>query len=179
MSVKPGVGYGQRHYIRLRSGNDFNFDLKDNKYLISDIAHALANIGRYVGHTDVFYSVAQHSVAVSRLSPSYPLWGLLHDASEAYIGDLSSPLKALLPEYKRLEKRVMAQICETFGLASVEPPEVKQADLTMLATEGRDLFVHGWPYEEVSAPPVEDIIKPWGAGQAREEFIERYMEIVQ
>ncbi len=111
---------------------------------IEDIAQALSNICRFTGHTTCFYSVAQHSVHVSaNCPPEVALWGLLHDASEAYLADVARPVKRT-PEfahYKVIERRVMEAICERFELHSpIEPEEVKVADNRMLATEARDLM---------------------------------------
>jgi hypothetical protein len=121
-----------------------------------DIAHALANQCRFTGHTRKFYSVAQHCYYVSRLLvppsnvPSDPgarrvqLAGLLHDASEAYLLDLPSPIKNLpeLAAFKALEKSIHAAIEKRFGFdpGSFSTPEVKGADRKMLATEARDLM---------------------------------------
>ena len=80
------------------------FDLLEpdrSVYTINTIAHALSNLCRYTGHVNRFYSVAEHSVFVSLAVPKkFALEALFHDASEAFLGDVSSPLKKLLPEYK-------------------------------------------------------------------------------
>jgi len=100
-------------WITTNSGKRFDFTQPfDNTFDIHDIAHALAHINRFTGHTDQPYSVAQHSVYVSNIvPPRYALAGLMHDAAEAYLGDVSAPLKALLPEYKRIEHEVEMALC--------------------------------------------------------------------
>lgn len=111
---------------------------------IEDIAHALSQQCRYTGHTRRFLSVAEHSYNVSLLVPeSDQLWGLLHDASEAYIGDLSRPLKHSTPAgapYLEIEDRIMREICRKFDLPFKMPPSVKRADNMMLLAEKRDLM---------------------------------------
>lgn len=114
-----------------------------------DIAHALGNLCRFAGHCR-FYSVAEHSVNVSRIvTPEHALHALLHDASEAYLADLPSPVKSLVRGYKELEDRTQAVIYSAFGLRADTPWEVHQADLAMLLHE-RDRLnphprQHGWP----------------------------------
>lgn len=108
---------------------------------IEDIAHALSNICRFTGHTDRFYSVAEHSVLVSRNVPSeFALEALMHDAAEAYIGDLSTPLKALLPEYRDIEKGIWAAISNKFDLPYRLHDQVKLHDAIALMSERRDLI---------------------------------------
>lgn len=110
---------------------------------LDDIAHGLSSICRFSGQTNPFYSVAQHSLMVARLvPPRLRLRALLHDASEAYIQDIPSPLKALLPEYTAIEARLMKVIHQVFRIPHDPTADavVKEADRTALMIEQRDLF---------------------------------------
>lgn len=120
---------------------------------IGDIAHALARLCRWNGHVTVpIFSVAQHSLMVSEQVPApLALVGLLHDATEAYLGDVIGPLKKLMPLYLELEKRWALAIGERYGLgvALAElPPEVKEADARSLATERRDIVARNPAFEQ-------------------------------
>lgn len=111
---------------------------------IHDIAHALARINRFCGHTRVPYSVAQHSVWVaSRVPREVALEGLLHDASEAYLADVAKPVKYLIPEFMEAEHRLERCIAKRFHLRYPWPQEVHAADVKALATEARDLLPGG------------------------------------
>ncbi|MBK9446299.1 MAG: phosphohydrolase [Betaproteobacteria bacterium] len=110
---------------------------------IEDIAHGLAFQCRFNGQTQHFYSVAQHSLMVASLVPRrLALAALLHDAAEAYLGDMVKPLKNLFPEFSRIETEVMAIIGARFGVAGFDDRQIKRADLIALATEKRDLMPH-------------------------------------
>lgn len=178
--------------ILLRSGEYFDFlDPDPSKIHIHDVAHALARLCRFTGHTSEFYSVAQHSVLASRLvPPEHAMAALLHDAAEAFVGDVAAPLKRLLPDYAVIERRVEAAISERFGIPFPLPECVKRADLVMLATEARDLLprplsdgghraegaVNGWAVLQ-RVEPLRDWIVPWGPTTARVAFLERYEEL--
>jgi hypothetical protein len=98
----------------------------------------LAHQCRFGGHASKLYSVAEHSVHVSQLCQAeHALWGLLHDASEAYLIDLPRPLK-LLPEfaaYREAERRLQRAVAVRFGLPPDQPASVTEADDTMLWIE--------------------------------------------
>lgn len=149
---------------------------------IDAIAHALSQLCRFTGHVERFYSVAQHSVMVSRLvPPEHALEGLLHDAAEAVLGDVASPLKHLLPMYQAIEHQVEQAIWSRYGFSALAP-EVKWADLVMLATERRDLMPRavrdGSEWAELAGiEPLAEHLVPLASYTARELFIARFAEL--
>lgn len=171
--------------VELRTSEEHMFDLLNpqaNTFDIADIAHHLSNICRFNGATTTHYSVAQHSVLVSRIVPPYlALAGLMHDAAEAYVGDLPSPLKALLPDYQDIENNILQTIFEKVGIAFPYHKEVKRADLVALATEARDLLKptgQAKHWESLSGiSPCDITITPLGPEQAEAEFLARYFEL--
>ena len=145
---------------------------------LSDIAHSLSLQCRFSGHCLRFYSVAEHSVRVSHiLSPELAMWGLLHDAAEAYLTDLPRPVKQRVPEFQVIEDRLLEVIVAHFGLTWPMPEAVAQADSRLLATEARDLMVlppESWGHEVV---PLDELIEPWAPGKAEWAFLDRYREL--
>lgn len=151
---------------------DFNYP-EEHLFSIYDIAHALSNICRFTGHTNSFYSVAQHCVLVSMIVPSsVALKGLLHDASEAYLGDVAAPLKALLPDYRMIEARVERALLMHFGLNPAPDALIKHADQRALVSEARDLMCR--PIELPNVQPVAYRITPLSPNEAELAFIERF-----
>lgn len=153
---------------------------------IADIAHSLSQQCRFSGHTREFYSVAEHSVRVSwllqdwEMSRRTQLWGLLHDASEAYLVDIPAPVKKThsLLGYRLAESEVMRAVCERFNLTRKQPDAVTKADAVLLATEARDLM----PYRKehwtsLLEPPLEAVITPWAPQEAERKFLTRYAEL--
>ncbi|MBV8973179.1 MAG: hypothetical protein JO290_12910 [Sphingomonadaceae bacterium] len=166
--------------ILLRSGSYFDYaDPAGSDFTIEDIAVGLSRCARFAGQTATFYSVAEHSVWVSRLvPPRLALAGLMHDASEAFTGDMPSPLKRLCPEFKLIEHRVMMAVADRFGFGWPEDPEVKAADLVMLSTEHRALRSPEIAATWLADRPVADIrIDCLPDVEAERRFLERFDEL--
>lgn len=144
---------------------------------IEDIAHGLAFQCRFNGQTQYFYSVAQHSLMVASLVPRrLALAALLHDAAEAYLGDMVKPLKGLFPDFSRIEGEVMAIIGARFGVADFGDRQIKRADLIALATEKRDLMPRSsepWCTLDGVAP-LPTRIEALPPQQAKEKFLREF-----
>ena len=167
------------------TNKDVYFDFTNpekHDFNIFEIAHALSNLCRFTGHVREFYSVAQHSVYVSALCPpELAMMGLLHDASEAYLGDVASPLKRLLPDYRAIEARVEQAIAKQHKLPYPLPAPIKAADLEMLAIEKLTFLPEGaglnWPKPHARHEGFR--IHPMQPTEARDFFIQRYAELLR
>lgn len=176
-------------FIILGSGRRFDYlDPQPESIHVEDIAAGLSRICRFNGQLrrascPGIYSVAQHSVLVSQAVPQeFALFGLLHDAHEAYMPDMPSPLKGLLPDFRDLELYVAGAVRKRFHLPLKTPQEVKQQDLRALMTEIRDLGGEGdyWlPEQKEKMPePWPGRIIPWVPAVAEKRFIIRFRELV-
>lgn len=179
-------------YIQTYTGKKFSFNYSKQpfgamyaNFDIEDIAHALSNLCRFNGHCRKFYSVAQHSVLCSLYCTKYPLTALLHDAAEAYVGDVSKPLKKHLNSetFSKLEDDILYDIYWWFGCDrdfSQCPPEIKEVDMRMLATEKRDLMRDNGEWSSLTGyEPYPEIIKPWKPKKAKKLFLARFKELKQ
>ena len=146
--------------IQTYTGKSFNPLAGENEDCgpieLIDIAHALSHLCRFNGHTKRFYSVGEHSLHVAcvlaHTSPENQAWGLLHDAAEAYLGDMVRPIKQRMPEFKAIEDRLLQRIAKRFDLVWPIPDVVFDADDIMLATEFRDLM-HSPPQSPLRMQP--------------------------
>lgn len=160
-----------------------------------DVAHALSNLCRYNGHTVEHYSVAQHSVLVSEfayglLAP--PLdedevddfdlaakWGLLHDASEAYVADICSPIKPFIHGYREIEEQLMVAVAQRFGLPWPMPDVVKYADKAVFRAEVESGVMRpvDWWHIHPEHPHANLKVQPWPAKEAEERWLERFRKL--
>jgi uncharacterized protein len=185
-----------------RSGKKFYpLEPRPEDICIEDIAHALAHVCRFAGHAKHFFSVAQHSVYVSlvvRSTYEAQLWALLHDASEAYLGDIVRPFKqtSMMEGYRVVEAGVMRAICERFCLPAEEPSIVRTMDQRMYATEVPwvhplpahcdprpppdvpPLPVDAWPDDKRYETPHQGGWFFWHPPVAKREFLKRFGELM-
>lgn len=156
--------------IRTNSGIMMNvFEPTLEMFCIEDIAHALAHVPRFAGHLNEPYSVGQHSIEVARRVPKeHKLAALLHDASEAYLLDMPTPIKNRLPEYKRIEHELMLKIAEKFGFDYPLALPIKEVDQMMVEKEW-DCFV----LEDSE----KEQIQCWNAKKTKQVFIESYYQL--
>ena len=171
-------------YLQTVSGRWVNpFDPDPDQLNAGDIARALANQCRFGGHSRVFYSVAQHSVIVSEQveqrggDAEDAFAALMHDATEAYLGDMPHPLKHRSPlgaAFKVAEDRLEEAIRGRFGIKA-DVPEIKRVDRALLATERRAFSAEDWPWPELEGvEPLELELRAWSPDDAARAFARRY-----
>ena len=164
-SIESGI-------ILTLTGKHFNlFEPNPDMIDIRDIAAGLSNKGHFSGLTPSFFSIAQHSVMVCDEfsfmgpynDPGLKLLALLHDAAEAYVGDLIKPLKVRLPLFSAVEDHIMQAICTKFGLDFSSLHLIKPTDLFIQEVE-YNAFYRG------------SRITYMNQEQAREVFLDRFIE---
>jgi len=174
-------------YLQTVSGRWLNpFDPDPDQLDIGDIARALANLCRFGGHSRVFYSVAQHSVIVSELveerggDAEDAFAALMHDATEAYLGDMPHPLKhrsALGEAFRAAEGDLERAIRARFRIKP-EVPEIKLVDRALLATERRTFSADSWHWPELEGvEPLDLVLTAWSPDEAARAFERRYARL--
>ncbi len=171
----------------------FPLDPRAEDIDIHDIAHALSLLCRFTGHTRTFYSVADHCLRVSAVVEAKArhdaetlgiggddrvrtaaLAGLLHDAAEAYVADVASPVKPWLGGYDQIEGRILSVVMAKYRLPAELPYAVKEADAILLATEARDLMPRLPRAWDLPARPLPDRVVPLTSDEAERRFLLRF-----
>lgn len=170
--------------IRLLSGDLFNYNNPEASNVeIDDIASALSNVCRFAGHLRYFYSVAQHSVNVSRIVPEHLAFdALMHDTAEAFTNDLPTPLKAAFPVFKELEVRIESAMAKRFGFNFPMDPAIKKADLQMLKLEKERIKGDKSQWECLNGIETDDVahlvdLRMFTPPQAKKLFMARFEEL--
>ncbi len=179
MYYDPDDGYNTLGWIETYTGRMVTPLLPDSATLgITDIAYALANKCRYSGHTQRFYSVAEHSVLMSQygnyLSPEIARWALLHDAVEAYLPDIPRPIKPGIPGWAEIEHRMEVAVLHHFGLdplRALTREAVKTMDTRILLREAETLLVSGGLNWQIPGDPLSVRIEGWHPELARTHFL--------
>jgi hypothetical protein len=183
-------GYFGMTWMQTLKGTPFSLvDPDPEKVDFTEIAHALSHLCRYAGHTREFYSVAEHSCRVADILPQpLKLYGLLHDAHEAFIGDITTPVKHALSYDARADIGGLAKLLDfaIFSAAGLDPdPDqsirdaVKYADETLLMTERRDLLAppqKPWGKFETILPLAGRIFA-WDPREARRQWLWQFQEL--
>lgn len=181
--------------LYIQTFNGSRFYMARPEFDIEEMAHALSMQCRFTGHVRRFYSVAEHCVIASRLVqdhpgvfklPATPYEALMHDAHEAYVSDIASPWKVLIPDYRAMEHKLELAMRRHFGLPDKMSEGAKLADWVMLFAEAQTLLTPGvsddWlvPSDDFRsiAQPLIDTYKyapnSWTPTEAKAEFLRRY-----
>jgi uncharacterized protein len=174
-------------YLQTVSGRWVDpFDPDPEQIELADIARALANQCRFGGHCRTFYSVAQHCVIISELieeaggSADEALAALMHDAAEAYLGDLPHPIKhrsELGTAFREAEQPLEQTIRARFAITDPSTA-VKRVDRALLATERRTFSAETWHWPELAGvEPLDVMIDAWSPDEAAEAFACRFEEL--
>lgn len=192
ITTPPATEQRRGDWIQTYTGRRFwPLDPRTADVCLDDVAHALSNLCRFTGHVKTFYSVAQHCVLASHAArPEAAMLALLHDAAEAYLGDIARPWKRFLHVHadglherlRLVEHRLLVTILNAFGVCAESWAwwdEVERVDLVLLATEKRDLLGAGpkWSHEYDGYEPLPERISPWTPGRASWEFRQRFAQL--
>jgi len=188
-------------WMETDSGRKFDFaDMDQEAIDIGDIATSLSTMCRYNGHVTNFYSVAKHSMLVaillvngdpaatmSAVGRRFVRTALLHDAAEAYVGDMIRPLEQVLPAYTLIKKQVELLVAQRFDTIYPLPPAIKEIDTRLVANE-REFYLatdhNVWPGIGDRLDAVDKIKAPYAfqrdevpGGYSRQLFLEMFFDL--
>lgn len=173
-------------WIELITGSRFYFNKPE--WDIGAIAHGLSLLCRFNGQCRKFYSVAEHSVLVSRIMEDLglgdPMEGLLHDGVESVLADIARPAKGLLKDYKALEAALDVSLRKQFNLPEAHSDGCRRADQLALWIEARALMPskgeEGYGLDtalQAQAMKLPYIINTWTSDNAKEKFMTRMSDV--
>lgn len=166
-------------YMLTASGKHFDLlDPKPEQVDHRDIFAAISKLCRFTGHCSELYTVGHHSLLVMSLVPEeFRFEALMHDAAEAYTGDVGTPMKVALGDtFREVEHRIEAAVREKYGLPMKLSPEVKHADIMALGYEKQEIMPpdhESWPILENIAVPVLGTVELWGLDELYAHFSPR------
>jgi hypothetical protein len=156
--------------------------------VIEDIVHCLSNICRYCGHSNQFYSVAEHSLLMAQEFPEHAAIALFHDAAEVYFGDIPRPIKNMLPNYKQHEHYLLSMIFEKYAVMNLDQVvlnTIEEMDIFMLWHEKyseKVMFNPDRPNIDWGIvpiiPPEHNIIKGYSSEEAKELYKEAVLSVI-
>ena len=174
-------------WTQTASGKAFDyFDTDPCSIDIFDIAYSLSGMSRYHGHSRPRINVAQHSVMCAWVAPpDLKFEALMHDAHEAYMGDIGWPFKQAVKELckdlevpnplEQMETRLRCAVAGRFGLQKIIPAGVREIDMRMLETERRWAMVKPpRPWASVNALPYKMRMHAWSPERAEAEFLSAF-----
>lgn len=168
--------------IQTFTGEMFDvFNPRMEQINLKDISHALSMLCRYGGHSREFYSVAEHCVLMAGHfedvgDRTLARAALLHDTTEAYMGDVVRPLKSQLPLYRTVEDRLQALIFTKYGVYDQIPREVKIADLR-ITTDEREMLMLPRPWSIDPVEPLGVELQCWTHDQAEQAWLDSYWRL--
>ena len=180
------TSYTEEDYIETGTGIAFHFlDPQPDEIFIWDIAWSLSNQCRYTGHVTSFYSVAEHCCLLFDYAKSTGITDktflrtlLMHDASEAYLTDIARPIKAHIPDYKKLEVKIEEAIANKYDLTYPYPPEVRELDTRILMDERSQAMKPSNNVWGVVADPLGVKLNFWKPDEAYDEYRKRFWETI-
>ncbi|MEP3245128.1 MAG: phosphohydrolase [Sneathiella sp.] len=162
------------------TGNEFYpFDPRPDQISLEDIVQKLSRICRYNGGVKwpLHYSVAEHSVLLARYAldnhedPELAMQMLMHDAAEAYIGDMVRPLKEVMPEFRDIDHLITEAIFKKFNIPHPMPALVKELDHRILFDEEiQAIAPHTRRFDDGTGKPLGVTLQFWSAERAYQEF---------
>lgn len=178
------TAYRAAEFIETYTGRKFySLDPTPEMVSIIDIAHALSNQCRYSGHSEKFYSTAQHCCILASYVENVMkgtaldcLQILMHDAAEAYLADMPRPIKQHMPEFRKWDYKIQFTIRDWLGLTDVAvPPWQDELDSRVIVDERAQIMSdsgNNWGMDNVKPLGVE--IDPWLPAMAEVQFLFRY-----